>query len=309
MSEYPNQPPPRDGWPTQPPRHSDRSDGRGGYGQSAYGQGGGYRQEAYRQEAYRQGGYGQAGGNRQGGYTRRLAGQAGYSDYGPLGSRRTRRRGRGWIALAVTLIVLAVLFVIGDRVAKAYAQNMIAGKLQSQANLSAKPSVTIEGFPFLTQVAAHDVRKVDISASNVPAGKLVISSVNATATGVHLNSAFNGATIDRISGTALITFTALTDATGSQGVTITADPAHGPNAADVSVGPLTATASVEQTGPNKVTFKLQGLGGIASSLIGQLPDYTFTVPKLPAGLRLQGVSVDTEGIVIKVAAHDTTLDQ
>lgn len=292
MSEYPNQPPPRDGWPAQPPRHSGRSDGQGGYQQGAYGQGGNQR-----------------AGYQQGGYTGRLAGQAGYSDYGPLAPRRRRRRGRGWIALVVTLIVLAVLFVIGDQVAKAYAQNMIAGKLQSQANLSAKPSVTIEGFPFLTQVAAHDVRKVDISASNVPAGKLVISSVNATATGVHLNSTFNGATIDRIAGTALITFTALTDATGSQGVTITADPSGGPNAADVSVGPLTAKASVEQTGPNKVTFKLQGLGGIASSLIGQLPDYTFTVPKLPAGLRLKGVSVDTEGIVIKVAAHDTTLDQ
>ena len=328
MSEYPNQPRPRDGWPTQPPRSSGRHDGQANHGQDAYGQDaygqakhgqGGAGQDDYGQGAYGQDAYGQRGGYPRNGYPRNGdaqdnfgqpgIGQAGYSDYGPRAPRRRRRRGRGWIALLITLVVLAVLFFIGDQVAKSYAQNMIAGKLQSQANLSTKPSVTIEGFPFLNQVAAHDVRTVDISATDVPAGKLVISSVKATATGVHLNAGFNGATIDHISGTALITFSSLMDATGAQGVTITADPSGGPNAANVTVGPFTTTATVTQTGPNKITVKIDGLSGIAASLIGQLPNYTFTVPKLPAGLQIKGVSVTDQGIVIKVAAHDTTLSQ
>jgi hypothetical protein len=58
-------------------------------------------------------------------------------------------RTRGWIVLLGTLVVLAVLFVVADQVAKAYAQNMIVGKIQSSAGLTAKPSVSIKGFPKL----------------------------------------------------------------------------------------------------------------------------------------------------------------
>ncbi len=314
MSEYPDQPRPRDGWPSQPPLYTKgAAGGQAGFGQDGHPQAGfgqdgrsldGLPQDGYRQDSYGRAAAGQA-----------AAGQAGYREYGPRGprgvrgARRRRRRGRKWIALLSTLAVLAVLFVIGDQVAKAYAENMIADKIQSSAGLSAKPSVTIEGFPFLTQVAEHDVRTIDISASNIQTGKLVISTVSATATGVHLNSSFNGATIDHISGTALITFASLVNATGAHGVTIAADPSAGPNAANVSVGPLSATALVTQTAPNKITVKVGGLAAIAASLLGELPDYTFTVPKLPAGLQLQGVAVTNQGIAIKVGAQNTTLSQ
>ncbi len=313
--------------------------GDGGYGQTSYGQPGddqaGYNQAGYNQAGYDQAGYNQAGYNQAGydqaGYDQAGYDQAGYNQaghdqpgydqaghdrarygpggYGQRGRRRRRRRGRGWIVLLCTLIVLAVLFVVGDQVAKAYAQNMIAEKLQSDDSLPTKPSVTIQGFPFLTQVAAHDIRTVDISATNVPAGKVDITSVNATATGVHLNSSFNGATIDNISGTALISFASLASATGAQGVTIGPDPSGGPNDADLSVGPLTATAQITQTGPSTISVKIQSLDGIAGSVLGSLSNYTINVPKLPAGLQVQGVSVTAQGIDVKVAAQNTTLSQ
>ena len=219
---------------------------------------------------------------------------------------RRRRRGRGWIVALGLLAVLVVLLVIADQVAKAYAQNAIATKLQSSSGLSAKPSVAIEGFPFLTQVAAHDIGAIDLSASDVQAGKLDISSVKAKATGVHLNSSFNNATIDQITGTALISFDALANATGAQGVTITADPAGGPNAAKVSVGPLTATARIVQTGSSQITVRVESLNGFAAS---SFPDYTIQVPKLPAGLQVRGVSVTDQGIIVDVSAQNTSLSQ
>jgi hypothetical protein len=212
------------------------------------------------------------------------------------------------VALAL-LAVLVVLLVIADQIAKAYAQNAIATKLQSSSGLSAKPSVTIEGFPFLTQVAAHDIGAIDLSASDIQAGKLDISSVKAKATGVHLNSSFNNATIDQITGTALISFDALANATGAQGVTITEDPAGGPNAAKVSVGPLSATARIEQTASNQITVRIESLNGIAASSFGSLPDYTIQVPKLPAGLQVRGVSVTDQGIIVDVSAQNTSLSQ
>jgi hypothetical protein len=314
VSEYPKQPLPRDGWPEQPPLQSnpDTPDGpTAAYGVNAFGQAS-YDQASYNQGSYNQGGvlqngYGQAG---QYGGQAGPAG-AGYSDYGQRAPRRMRRRrrGRGWIGLLVTLIVLVVAFVIADQYARSYAQNMIAAKFQTSAGMATKPSVTIEGFPFLTQVASHDIRTVDINASDVPADKIHLTSVKAKATGVHLNSSFTGATIDHISGTALVTFATLVNAAGAQGVTVSADPADGPNAAHVSAGPFTATASIRQTGPNQITVKMDSLAGIAASFIGQLPDYTFIVPRLPAGLQLQGVSVTSEGILIAVAAQHTTLSQ
>jgi hypothetical protein len=321
VTEYPKQPPPRDGWPSQPPRYSASRDGQGGYPQSAYGQNE-YRQDEYGQSGYPQPGYQQNeyGQNdyRQNDYRQNDYGQPGHDLESPAGYQqdqnghrapRRRRRRRGWIALAVTLVVLAVLFVVGDQIAKSYAQNMIATKLESSSGLTTKPSVTIEGFPFLTQVAAHDIRTVDISASNVQADKLDITNIKATATGVHLNSSFSGATIDHISGTALISFASLVNATGAQGVTVTADPSGGPDAANVSFGPLTATAQITQTGPSQITVRVDSLDGISPSQLGLLSDYKIDVPPLPAGLQVQGVSVTHQGIVIKVAAQNTTLSQ
>ena len=299
VSEYPNQPRSQGEWPAQPPQYSSHPDGRPGSGQVAAG----YQQDGYGQDGYGQDGYGQESFG-QGGDPRRLA--------GPGRPPRRRRRGRGWIALLSTLVVLAVLFVIADQVAKAYAQNMIASKIQS-SGLNTKPSVTIEGFPFLTQVAEHDVRAIDISASNVQAGKFDVTSIKAKATGVHLNSSFNGATIDQINGTALISFASLENALGVQGVaTISADPADGPNAVKLDAGIVgTITGKVTQTGPDQITVQMGSLTGLASLLGGAVPvqNQTIQIPKLPAGLVVRSVSVTDQGIVATASAQNTTLSQ
>lgn len=274
---YPNQPRSRGGWPDQPPQYSGRpGDDEARSGSEPYGYG--------------------APGTREG--------------VRPIPPRRRRR---GWIGLLIVLVVLAVLFAIGDQVAKAYAQNTIAGKIESSSGMSAKPSVSIEGFPFLTQVAAHDVGAIDISASNVPAGKFDISSVTAKATGVHLNSSFSGATVDRINGTALITFASLEQGLGVQGVaSISADPADGPNAVKLSAGAIgSVTGKVELTAPNEVTVQMGSLSGLASLLNGVMPIQTQTIqiPKLPMGLVVRSVSVTSQGIVATASAQNTTLTQ
>lgn len=227
--------------------------------------------------------------------------------------RRRRRRHRGWIGLLVTLVVLAVLAVVADQVARVYAQNTIAGKIQSSAGMSARPSVSIQGFPFLTQVAAHDIRVIDLSASNVPAGRFDITSIKATATGVHLSSGFSSATISQINGNALITFASLEKALGVQGVaTISADPADGPSALKLSAGAIgSITGQVRVTGPDRITLQMGSLSGLASLLGGAVPLQTQTIeiPKLPAGLEVRSVSVTGQGIVATASAQDTTLSQ
>jgi LmeA-like phospholipid-binding len=214
----------------------------------------------------------------------------------------------------VTLVILIVaLFVAADRIAVAYAQNMIASKIQSQANLSVKPSVTIEGFPFLTQIAAHDLTKVDISASNVVENRVTISSIKATAAGVHLNSGFDGATIDQINGTALITYQSLESVIGIPGATIAPAPAAGPNGITISEDPLgSATATVTLTSPTTITVHVTSLNGLASLLagpFGQSSSYVLTIPTLPVGLMVTSVSVASQGVMLQAAAHNTSLSQ
>lgn len=224
----------------------------------------------------------------------------------PPGRVPRRRRRRGLTALVVTLVVLLGVFAIGDQVARSYAQNMIATKATS-AGFPVRPSVSIKGWPFLTQVAARDVREVDLSAQNVRESTLDIARLNATALGVHINSGYNSATIDTITGTGLITFSALTEATGASGVTISADPSGGPHSAKISAGPLSGTASVSVSGPSSISVHAESLGGIPASALGQLPGYTIDVPHLPMGMRVTGVSVQSQGVSIQVSAHDTTL--
>ncbi|MBO0804368.1 MAG: LmeA family phospholipid-binding protein [Nocardiopsaceae bacterium] len=291
MSGYPNQPrSSRGGWPEQPPPYSP--------GQQGYQGGPGYRDPGYSGPGYSGPGYQR--GSRAGGYPPR-----------PASVPRRKRRGRKWIALLITLAVLAVAFVVGDQIARTYAQNMIASKVES-AGFPVKPSVSIKGWPFLTQVLMRDVGQVDLSASNVREGKLDIASINATARGVHISSGYNSATISTTTGTGLITFRSLLAATGASGVTLSADPSAGPNSVKMTVqvsglGTATGAATITRTSPTSLAIRADDLNGIPASSLGSLADYTINLPHLPAGMELSGVSVQGQGVSIQITAHNTTL--
>jgi hypothetical protein len=238
-------------------------------------------------------------------------------DYDPTaqlpGSTRRlrRRRGHPLVWLTVVIVLLLVIFAIGDQVAKTYAQNQVATKIEQQSQLSAKPSVSFEGWPFLTQVAAHDLKAVDISANNVTAnsGKLPFS-FSAKATGVHLNSSFNGATVDHINGQATLPFSSVATLFPVP-VTLSADPADGPDAVKADGGIAgSVTGTVKLTSPSKITITLSRASGLAS-LFGQLSGnaIVITIPQLPAGLVVKSVSVTSQGIVATASASHTTLTE
>ena len=173
--------------------------------------------------------------------------------------RYRRRRRRKWPL--VTLIVIIIILVGGDRVACAIAENQMASQVKQQG-FPVKPHVTIEGVPFLTQLAAKDFKTVQISASNVTVGVLEIQSLNATINGMHINSSFSGAKVDSINGTALVTFAALAQAGGiPQGIQLTAD---GPNQvkATVNIAIVTATvvARVTRTSPTQFNVRVVQAG-------------------------------------------------
>jgi hypothetical protein len=232
---------------------------------------------------------------------------------------RRRRRRRGPLTGLITLIVILVLLVASDRVANAFAENQMASQFQSSLALSGKPHVSIQGFPFWTQLIAKDFKNVNITASNetinsvdAGGGALEIESLTATLHGLHFqgfNS--NSATVDQLDATAQITFAALGQAGGiSQGVSLT-DGGNNQVKVSVNLGPLSesATAQVTQTGPAQIHVHISDFSGIPASALGNFGDFTINIPKLPAGVTIKSVSVTQNGLSVSIAGQNTTLSQ
>ncbi len=235
-------------------------------------------------------------------------GQAGYPD----GRPRRRHRGRRWVMALFTVIVVLILLVIGDRVANAVAENEMADQFVKNG-FPVKPSVDITGFPFLTQLIAHDLRQVDISASEVPAGPVNITSIKATVTGLHINSSFNGGTASHVTGTAFVSFADLADGFGAgtgTGITLSQD---GPNMVKITagIGPLSDTevATVTQTGPNTISVQVDNSGSLLGGLLSSLGPFSFSIPKLPEGLQITHLAVTPQGLTVSVAANNVPLTQ
>ncbi|MBV9793064.1 MAG: DUF2993 domain-containing protein [Actinobacteria bacterium] len=207
----------------------------------------------------------------------------------------------------MVVLILVVLAVVADRVAAAIADNVAASQIKS-AGFPVKPKVDIEGFPFLTQLAARDFHKVNISASNVKEGPLTIASVNATGQGVRLTSSFNGATVDQINGTALITFAGLDSAAGlSDGITLS-NGGNNELKANVDLGFISGTALAQVTRANshQIEVKIVNAGPIPLSALGNASDFKISLPSLPAGMTIQNVSVTGQGVLISISGSHTS---
>jgi LmeA-like phospholipid-binding len=302
------------------------ADGYGPNGGAGAGQGYGQGQETDRgygpghgQDAGYGQGYRPAGGRGQGypppdGYgsapdTSRMP-AAGYQGEVPGRRRRRGRRHRGLTITAIVVVVLLILLVVADRVAAGIAENEVANQIKSQG-FPVKPRVTISGFPFLTQLAARDFRQMNITANNVTEGPLDIASINATLHGVHINSGFNGATVDQVNGTALVTFAGLSQAAGvGDGITLS-NAGNGEVKASIDLGFVSgsALAQVTRAGPHQINVRFSSFGGIPPNELGPLQDFTISVPNLPAGMTIQNVSVTGQGLLISVAGTHTTFSQ
>jgi hypothetical protein len=216
----------------------------------------------------------------------------------------------------IVLIILIALLVAADFAARAFAENKAASEIQQQG-FPKKPSVDIEGFPFLTQVAAKDFKDIHISSSNVTEGPLDISSIDATLQNVHINGAFSGGTIDSLNGTATITFTALANAMTAQAgplgqlansaLTLSA---AGPDEVKATLNAVvfsgTAIWRVTTNGSNDINIQLVSTGGLPRSLLNPLSNITLQLPKLPLGLKIQSITVNSSGLTGTLTGTDVS---
>ena len=236
--------------------------------------------------------------------------------HGRVRSSGRSRAGR-LIAATVVLLVLAGALFAADRLAAAYAERRAAQRLEAYG-FTATPDVTIEGFPFLTQVASKRIGAVDISGSLHTSG--VLMSVQGRGTGIALGPSYRPTTVAAVSGSAQIPFSSLdvlTHADDLPGLSLSAGPGRHTVELRMDLGPLTVSraARVSQPRGGKITIRLVSplkLGGalgnlIPASVLARFRQFTIQLPPLPLGLTVGTVTVEHTGALFTVSAHNVSI--
>ncbi|MEO7263123.1 MAG: DUF2993 domain-containing protein [Jatrophihabitantaceae bacterium] len=209
-----------------------------------------------------------------------------------------------------------------DRIGLLVAERQIASRVQSSQNLSQRPSVDIEGFPFLTQVLANHYPVVQVTAQDLTVGSndrtVTLADVDARLLDVRTIDNFSGATAETASGSALLSYQELSRALGvtlgySGGGRVQAS-----SSVEVLGRTLTGTASAEVSvvGGDELTFSEVRVGvpqaGIAvpKQLTDQFSSIfanKLSLRGLPFHLRIQQLIATPDGVRISATARSLTL--
>ncbi|GLW49804.1 hypothetical protein Stsp02_54650 [Streptomyces sp. NBRC 14336] len=244
-------------------------------------------------------------------------------------------------ALRITLIIVVILgglFVLADRLAVGFAEDEAAEKLKATENLAATPDVSINGFPFLTQVAGGELDDVEVGiddyeASTGDGGKTIrIDGLKANMRGVHFSGDYSSATAASATGTATISYDELLKATKSEPTEVV--PGVQANVVGLSDGgngkikvavrvqgkaagvlPVDRTLSVLSTVTvenNKVRVDADALPAIkglslAEDRVRSITDFQQAIDRLPGGIELDKVEAAKDGVVITVKGSDVRL--
>ncbi|MFF3330220.1 DUF2993 domain-containing protein [Streptomyces sp. NPDC002888] len=236
--------------------------------------------------------------------------------------------------LLITVIVLGVLFVIVDRVAVHFAEGEAADQLKSSENLASAPDVSINGFPFLTQVADGELDEVEVGIKDYEAptgtgGKTIrIDDMKAEMKGVTFSGDYSSATAASATGTATIAYDELLKAAKSEptrvGPAVTAqvvglsDGGNGKIKVQIDATvlgvklpkPVSVLSSVTVEG-DTVRVKADSLPDLgidlAESTIRSVTDFQQTIEQLPGGIRLDKVQAVNDGVEITVKGSNVRL--
>jgi hypothetical protein len=214
------------------------------------------------------------------------------------------------------LLLIVVLVVVTDRVGGAVAGHVLAGKLQTDEDLPSRPSVSISGFPFLTQAFHGRYSDVSVTAHGYKTTDGVqIQTLKIHLHGMHvplshvLKGSVSRVPVDHVDGTAFLSFADVVHYLAGQAVTVTLSRAS-PGAVEVirqvHVGGhtklLKGVAAVAVNGAN-VTLAL------AASAAPKLKPLVLSIPLrgLPFRINVTSVQVTAGGLLGAGTADHVTL--
>ena len=218
------------------------------------------------------------------------------------------------------LVVLVALLVVLDRVAEVVTARRLADQIQASQHLLSPPSVSIGGWPFLTQVVAGRYDTVTISSA-APIGR---DGISVSDTDVHLHGvtvstseALHGTVADvpvaSGDGTALLTYRELDTViaryvpqVGSQITVVGTTPGHarlrGPLGltldvtAKIAGGRLTVTPDQAQ---------LQALPALVRAPVERALTQPITLPPFPFNVHLVSATLQPDGVHLRATARNS----
>ncbi|MEY9487758.1 hypothetical protein RKD26_003552 [Streptomyces calvus] len=238
--------------------------------------------------------------------------------------------------LLVIVVVLGGIFVIVDRVAVNLAESEAADRLKANEGLQDTPDVSIEGFPFLTQLAGGTLDEVRVGIRDYEAGtgdgtgKIRIDDLRADMKGVDFSSDFSSAVADSATGTATVAYDELLKTAESEPTQVApgvkakivglSDGGNGKIKVAVEIEtalgklpePVSVLSSVKVVDGDTVRVQADALpefGGIelAESRVRRITDFEQRIDGLPGGIRLDKVEAAENGVDITVTGSDVRL--
>ncbi|WP_433827497.1 LmeA family phospholipid-binding protein [Actinoplanes sp. CA-015351] len=235
----------------------------------------------------------------------------------------------------LTVVVVLVLLLLGgalvlDRVGKSYAErelsDRIAAEVASQNATSGIPDVTIDGFPFLTQVAAGDYQQVNIALPDFAApdgtgGTVKMSLLDISAQDVRapLSTLRNGGDVIAgvVSGAGTIGYAEITALVNQDGLKLAEK--DGKLNATVQLD-IPGQKPIEITGTTNLTVENGSIrvrfSEVTSKDLPALPflqnminalAYDLKIPELPLNLVVQQVEALPEGLRVTAGAENVNL--
>lgn len=221
------------------------------------------------------------------------------------------------------LLLLVALLAVLDRGAAAYAERALATELQSSGGLVQRPQIDVGGFPFLTQAVRGRYDRIEVAATDVPAGERTLTRLDAVLTGVRvpLGDVVSGVVdevpVDAVDARVVLSYAELSRVSGDRRLTVAAAGDRVRVTGEVEVLGRQVEASAVSTVALEgdvvvVTAQAFEVGSrvadavLTRALRGRL-DLRVPVRDLPYGLVLESITTGPDGVVVRTTASDTVL--
>lgn len=233
-----------------------------------------------------------------------------------------RRRGSGCLVAVVALIaVLAAVGIVGDRVAKSYAENRLAETIQRELGADTTPTVSIAGWPFLWHAWHREFDEASISADEFTLSdqtrSIRVSDVQVDLYRVTTSSDFSSAVLGQVDASGLLTWDELSRQVGSGEVSGAGDGRirilytmviFGQEIDVEASGRPVLDRAAQQLRIEDVNLRVVGMDvpqRITEQLMRmRLGEIDLT---LPLDLHITSLEVVEEGVAITVNGHDLSV--
>lgn len=217
--------------------------------------------------------------------------------------------------LLVVLIVLGAAAVGADRVAHKLATDEAEQRLAAEG--LSRPSVTVDGFPFLTQLASRRFEKVQVSTTSLRTDAGRATEVDAT--GLDVQAPGGGElVVGRLRASGTVPYREVRQHIGEELLLEPAGDGQIRLRRDVTLRGRTVTVTARGEVRARGTrvrlvptgFRLENGAAVSASVEALLADLfaaRFPVPGLPDGVRIERVTAGEKGILVDVAGEDLTL--